>query len=176
MKGVLLDTDAEFWFLDDIDNPLALRYVFGKDHLDVIRINFPGATTLTAGASAESSGLEEALTKAHRADIYGIYFSFNSDVIRSESEPVLKEISLLLDKHPDWSLDVGGHTDNIGGAAFNLALSARRAAAVKKALVERYHIAASRLTTAGHGLSQPKATNDTLQGRALNRRVELIRG
>lgn len=61
------------------------------------------------------------------------------------------------------------------GILFNLDLSNRRAAAVKKTLVEQYHINASRLDTAGHGASQPKATNDTLEGRALNRRVELVR-
>lgn len=81
----------------------------------------------------------------------------------------------MMTKHPDWTLDVNGHTDNIGGPAFNQTLSARRADAVKKALVQRHHIAADRFQTAGYGLSQPRATNDTLDGRALNRRVELVK-
>jgi hypothetical protein len=175
VKGLLIDVDSEFWFLDDPDNPLTLRFTFGKEKLDVIRIDFPGDIQMMAGADAPGSAIEQALTKTGHADIYGIYFGFNSDVIRPESEPVLKEIARLLMKHPDWKLDVDGHTDNIGGAAFNQALSTRRSAAVKKALVDRYHVGSARLATSGYGLSRPKATNDTLEGRALNRRVELVK-
>jgi hypothetical protein len=174
VKGMLLDTDGEFWFLDDVDNPLTLRFRFGEDRLDVIRINFPGDTQMMPGATA-ASAIEQALAKSGHADVYGIYFGFNSDVIRPESESVLKEIATLMARHPDWKLDVDGHTDNIGGAESNQRLSMRRSAAVKKALVERYHVSAERLATAGYGLSRPKATNDTLEGRALNRRVELVR-
>jgi flagellar motor protein MotB len=174
VKGVLLDSQAEFWFLDDPGNPLTLRFRFDKDRLDVIRINFPGDSEVVAGADAPT-GIEQSLSKTGHADIYGIYFGFNSDVIRPESEPVLKEIASLLGRHPDWKLAVDGHTDNIGGAVANQALSTRRAAAVKKALVQRYHVAPDRLDTAGYGPSRPKATNDTLEGRALNRRVELVR-
>ncbi len=77
--------------------------------------------------------------------------------------------------NPDWKLRVDGHTDNIGGDAHNLDLSKRRAASVKSALVERYHISADRLTTNGFGASSPIDRNDTLEGRARNRRVELSR-
>jgi OmpA family len=174
VKGELLATPAEFWFLDDADNPLTLKFNFDNDRLDVIRINFPGDSPLTTGPD-NGSGIEQSLSATGHADVYGIYFGFNSDLIRPESEPVLKEIAALLLKHPDWSLAVDGHTDNIGGQPFNLALSTRRAEAVKKALVQRYHVAPARLTTAGYGLSRPKATNDTLAGRALNRRVELVK-
>jgi outer membrane protein OmpA-like peptidoglycan-associated protein len=77
--------------------------------------------------------------------------------------------------HPTWSLAVDGHTDNIGGDAYNLDLSKRRAAAVKQALVTRYRVDAVRLATNGYGASRPKATNATLAGRAQNRRVELVK-
>jgi len=88
---------------------------------------------------------------------------------------VLKEIAEMLGRNGDWTLNINGHTDNIGGAAYNVTLSQRRSAAVRKALVERYGIATNRLTTAGHGAAAPKDTNDTPEGRAKNRRVELIR-
>lgn len=173
VKGHMLDTDAEFWFLDDPANPLTLRFSFDSARLNVIRINFAGdAGTL---AASEGAAIEQSLANSGHAVVYGIYFGFNSSVIRPESEPVLKEIAAVMSRHPDWTLHVDGHTDNIGGAAFNLDLSSRRAAAVKKALTERYHVAATRLETAGFGLSAPKASNDTLEGRALNRRVELSR-
>jgi outer membrane protein OmpA-like peptidoglycan-associated protein len=80
-----------------------------------------------------------------------------------------------LAKHPEWKLSVSGHTDNVGGDAYNLDLSKRRAAAVKQALVARYHIAPDHLTTDGYGASHPVDTNDTFEGRARNRRVELMR-
>jgi hypothetical protein len=175
VKGLLIDVASEFWFLDDPDNPLTLRFTFGKEQLDVIRINFPGDSALMPGAGPPASAIEQSLANSGRADVYGIYFGFDSDVIRAESEQVLKEIAAVLAKHPDWKLAVGGHTDNIGGPDFNLELSKRRSLAVKKALVDRYHIVPGRLATAGYGLAQPKATNETLEGRALNRRVELVK-
>ena len=130
-------------------------------------------TVATAGAGG--GDLERALSESKQADIYSIYFSFNSDQLREESEPTVKEIADVMRRHPDWKIMVNGHTDNIGGDQPNLDLSKRRAAAVKEALVKRYGIAADRLTTSGFGRAQPKDTNDTLEGRARNRRVELIR-
>ena len=93
------------------------------------------------------------------------------------SERILEPSKLptRLGKNPAWKLSVEGHTDNVGGDAYNLDLSNRRAAAVKQALVERLQVAADRLTTTGFGASRPRETNDTLEGRARNRRVELVR-
>ena len=107
--------------------------------------------------------------------MYGIYFDFGSAAIKPESESVLKEIAAVLTDQPSWKLGIEGHTDNIGGEAENADLSRRRAAAVKDALVSRHKIAANRLTPAGFGESRPKETNDTLEGRARNRLVELVR-
>ena len=81
----------------------------------------------------------------------------------------------MLGRNSDWTLSIDGHTDNIGGDAYNLNLSHRRSASVRKALVERYGIAATRRKTAGHGAAAPKDTNETPEGRAKNRRVELVR-
>jgi outer membrane protein OmpA-like peptidoglycan-associated protein len=131
--------------------------------------------TPTGTANGGAGGLEQALEMSGKADVYSIYFSFNSELIRDESEPTLKEIADIMRRHPDWKLSVCGHTDAIGGDQANLDLSRRRAAAVKEALVARHEVVASRLTTAGFGKSQPKDTNDTLEGRARNRRVELVR-
>jgi outer membrane protein OmpA-like peptidoglycan-associated protein len=129
----------------------------------------------SAAAAGTASALEQALASQRKADVYSIYFSFNSDQIRKESEPTLAEIAGIMRRHPDWKLEVNGHTDAVGGDAYNLDLSRRRAAAVKAALITRYAIARERLTTSGFGRSQPKDTNDTLEGRAHNRRVELVR-
>jgi outer membrane protein OmpA-like peptidoglycan-associated protein len=147
-----------------------------KDVLRVVKVLYPCAAP--AGATAAGGGmdaLERSLAETRKADVYSIFFSFNSDAIREESAPALQEIAGVLRKHPDWKLAVNGHTDGIGTEPFNLDLSKRRAAAVKAALVKSYSIDAARLSTNGFGKSQPKDTNDTVEGRAHNRRVELIR-
>lgn len=181
-KGLLAIEQSEFYFLDDPQNPLTLRFNIGKASLTVIKIDFPGGEEPVNGAlgqaaaSTPQSGehIERSLASKGRAEVYGIYFSLGSDQIRPESAPVLKDIADALNQHSGWKLNVEGHTDNIGGNAYNQDLSKRRSAAVKRALVERYHIAPTRLGTVGFGASRPKATNDTLEGRALNRRVELV--
>jgi outer membrane protein OmpA-like peptidoglycan-associated protein len=88
---------------------------------------------------------------------------------------VLKQIAGILQKNPSWKLSLAGHTDNAGEDPINLDLSKRRAAAVKNALVNQYKIAPDRLATNGFGASRPVASNDTIEGRARNRRVELQR-
>jgi outer membrane protein OmpA-like peptidoglycan-associated protein len=110
-----------------------------------------------------------------RVDVYGIYFDFASDRLRPESAPVLREIGEALTRNPTWTLTINGHTDNVGGDAFNLDLSKRRSLSVRRALSETYHIEPVRLTTGGFGASQPKESNATVDGRAKNRRVELVR-
>lgn len=175
---------AEFYFLDDVNNPLTLRFRLGigarhaqddappsdRDTLRVVKIAYE-CTATTNFATL----LERELKENGRAEIHSIYFSFNSDQIRPQSEPTLREIADILQRHPDWKLAIEGHTDAIGTDAANLDLSARRSAAVKTALVARYSIDTARLSTTGFGESQPKDTNDTPEGRAHNRRVELVR-
>jgi outer membrane protein OmpA-like peptidoglycan-associated protein len=172
-----LGEKADFLFLDDEKNPLALRWRIktstatgSGDALDVVKIAYR-----CSAPADESSSLERALSESRRAAVYDIYFSFNSDVIRDESEPTLKEIGDLLRRHLDWTLNIEGHTDGIASDAFNLDLSRRRADAVKAALVGRFGVAPERLATSGYGRSRPRDTNDTPEGRARNRRVELVR-
>jgi outer membrane protein OmpA-like peptidoglycan-associated protein len=165
-KGLLKGMPTEIAVLDDAANPLLLD-------LEIPNLRFALRTTKITYPVAKK--IETDLEQAGRTEIYGIYFDFDSAVIRAESEPVLQEIAEALAKNPGWQLSIQGHTDNLGGDAHNQALSARRAESVKKALIERYAIAPDRLTTAGLGASQPKAPNDTLEGRALNRRVELVK-
>jgi outer membrane protein OmpA-like peptidoglycan-associated protein len=160
--------EFDYVVLDDPDCPLTLRSKGPHFSSSISRIEFPVPTTV-------ATSLESALTRDKRALVYGIYFKFARADIRSVSEPVLKEIAAVMKKNPDWTLNIAGHTDNIGGDASNLDLSRRRADSVKAALVARYGIAAGRLTTGGSGASQPQTTNATPEGRARNRRVELTR-
>jgi flagellar motor protein MotB len=168
LHAVCLGPDEEdhFWFLDQPAFPLTLAFRIGieRQGLQTIKIITP--------KSADST-MEAKLAAREPVDVYGIYFDFNQSTIKPESKAVLTEIAGVMKQHPDWKLSVSGHTDNVGGAAPNLALSQRRAEAVKNTLVSQYGVQANRLSTAGYGLSQPVATNDTLEGRARNRRVEL---
>lgn len=152
--------------LDNEPLPLVLDYSVGAEGFRIryTRISFPN-----------NGELEKRLATDKHVDVYGIYFDFASDRLRPESAPVLDEIATVLTRNAGWTLSINGHTDNIGGDASNLALSRRRSEAVRKALVERYHIDGTRLVTSGYGASQPKATNDTPEGRSRNRRVELVR-
>jgi outer membrane protein OmpA-like peptidoglycan-associated protein len=160
--------DFDYVVLDDPENPLILRGRGPGFSSAVTRIDFPQP-------SAAATSLERSLAEDKHALVYGIYFKFARADIRPVSDPVLKEIATILKKNPSWKLSIVGHTDNVGGDKANLDLSRRRAQSVKTALVERYGIEADRLTTGGYGASQPQAKNDTPEGRARNRRVELTR-
>lgn len=155
---------AEIHVLDDPDNPIIVRWRDESRNSKILKLDFPVAERL-----------ERDLTERGSAEVYGIYFGFASAAIRPESERVLEEIAGALRRHPDWTLRIDGHTDGIGSEAANRALSAARAAAVRDALVARFKIAPGRLTAEGKGESSPKATNETPEGRAQNRRVELTR-
>jgi OOP family OmpA-OmpF porin len=101
-----------------------------------------------------------------------VMYDFDSAEIKSEAFPMLGEAVLILKKNPEIKVEIDGHTDNRGSAAYNMNLSERRAKAVMKYFVDN-GVEAERLTTKGFGLTQPAASNDTEQGRAKNRRVEL---
>jgi outer membrane protein OmpA-like peptidoglycan-associated protein len=129
-----------------------------------IRISYPRQSEMT-----------RTLERARKTIVYGLYFDYNSARLRAESEPVLREIAATLAENTDWRLLIEGHTDSIGGAIFNRDLSLRRAESVRTALVDRHGVAPARLGVAGAGASAPLDSNETVDGRARNRRVELRR-
>jgi OOP family OmpA-OmpF porin len=118
--------------------------------------------------------MSKSITDTGRVLLYGITFDTGKDTLRADSEPVLKEIAKLLSDHPGLNVRIVGHTDNQGSAASNLDLSRRRSASVLNELKVRYSIAANRLDSFGCGLYAPVASNDAEEGRAKNRRVELV--
>jgi outer membrane protein OmpA-like peptidoglycan-associated protein len=152
--------------LDDERAPLMLDYrIDGSGFgIRINKITYPAPATL-----------ERELVDEGRVTVYGIYFAYNSDELRAESDAVLADIGAVMNRNAGWSLTIEGHTDNVGGDLFNQQLSERRAAAVMRALVDRYGVAQTRLITSGHGASRPRDTNENADGRARNRRVELIR-
>jgi OmpA-OmpF porin, OOP family len=132
---------------------------------------FVGNFRIAAGGPS----LYDALQADGRVTTQGILFDTGSDRLRPESTPTLKEIGDMLRQHGSLRLRIEGHTDNVGQAAANQALSEKRAAAVRQHLVSSYGIDAGRLEAVGKGQTEPAAGNDTPEGRQNNRRVVLVR-
>jgi outer membrane protein OmpA-like peptidoglycan-associated protein len=107
--------------------------------------------------------------------LYGIYFDTGKSVLKPESLSTLQEIAKLLNSDQSLKLYVVGHTDNTGAFDANIKLSMDRATAVVNALVTQHSVAAARLKAFGDGPTAPVATNENEEGRALNRRVELVK-
>ena len=157
------------------------EFAFRRD--SVIRIALSGteadgqAVFLTSirVAESETDVLYDALAAKGRWATQGILFATGKAELQPESRPVLKEIASTLKAHGDLKILIEGHTDNVGAAASNLALSDARAAAVKAALVADFGVGADRITTKGFGDTKPAAPNTTAAGRAQNRRVEVVK-
>ena len=121
-----------------------------------------------------SDDMKHAIHDSGKVALYGLSFDTDKDVIKSESQPTLAEIAKLLNGEPSLRLHVVGHTDNQGKPDYNLDLSRRRAASVVRELSSKYGITANRLDAFGCGLYSPIASNEAEDGRAKNRRVELV--
>ena len=138
--------------------------------LDVVEL----AAMETRMVTVDASEMATQISASGRVAIYGIYFDFDKADLKPESKPTLDEIAKLLDGQPDLDLVVVGHTDNVGSLDHNMSLSKQRAAAVERALVRDYGVEAARLTSWGIGYLSPVASNQSEDGRVLNRRVELV--
>ena len=129
--------------------------------------------TMRQDVTADAAAMGKAIAATGKVVVYGIYFETGSAVIKPESEQALAEITKLLNSKADMDAFVVGHTDNTGTLELNLKLSADRADSVVKALVTR-GVSARRLKAAGVGPYCPVSPNTTEEGKALNRRVELV--
>ena len=195
----------EYLLLDHPQQPLTLRFAHGgvgagipftaDGTRDIVRIDYPpqlqaqgiglgggqgqgagGGLGRGKGLGMGQGRLAKKLGEDCRVEVPGIYFDFNRSTLNPMSRPALEEIATLLKNQAAWrTITIEGHTDNVGTDAYNQDLSARRAATVKEALVREFGIAGGRLATAGFGESRPRETNETIAGRARNRRVELVR-
>ena len=164
------ETRMSFLFLDDSVAPWILMAeavnAAGQGRRQLVQITYPEKTSTV---SAE-------LEKSCRATVYGIHFASGSADLDSASAPTLATIARAMTEHGDWRLTIVGHTDSIGTVADNLNLSRRRAERVRLALTGDHRVAGGRLQADGKGEGQPVDDNGSLQGRARNRRVELLRG
>jgi OmpA-OmpF porin, OOP family len=174
-----------------VQNGRMRSFVNGEKQLDFNQVDMPAIDSIEIandflGAApalgyrmvrfAESTpDFSQILLSSGRYIARGILFDTDKDVIKPESAPVIKQIAQALEKNPNLKLLIEGHTDSVGDAAHNMDLSKRRAEAVKTVLVAQFNVDASRLSSAGLGSTKPVDSNDTPQGRAQNRRVELVK-
>jgi len=158
----------------DLPHGLQANYVYNSFRVE----DFSEETTPLISNFRIAAGLPDMRNKLiteGKLISYGIYFDVNSDKLKPESNPSIKEIASVLTDNPNVKIKIVGHTDSDGADDLNLDLSKRRAASVKNELVKTYKIDASRLETNGMGESQPLAPNDNVLNKSKNRRVEFIK-
>jgi OmpA-OmpF porin, OOP family len=149
------------------------KETYGRAVILVDLVESAGMETkmVTVDASAMAKGIA---AHGHVA-LYGILFDTDKTDIKPESAAAITEIARFLKQDPGVKLYVVGHTDNVGLYDYNVGLSQRRAAAVVSELTTKHGIQAARLKPAGSGPLSPVAANETEEGRAKNRRVELVK-
>jgi outer membrane protein OmpA-like peptidoglycan-associated protein len=126
-----------------------------------------------AEEKAKRSDAEKQLLSTGLLLMDAVYFETGKTDISINSKPYLNIIAKMLVKYPKLQIQVAGHTDNVGGAAYNMGLSQGRAEAVRVYMVSVAPELGNHLTARGYGLTMPKATNSTAAGKTLNRRTEL---
>ena len=155
---------------------VSLHLANNTDGAPVAQVDIVEMKPMESGlVTVNAESLAGDIGRTGHATVYGIYFDSGKADVKPESDATLKEIAKLLQAHSDLKLYVVGHTDNQGTFDMNMDLSRRRGDAVVKLLTAKYGIAATRLHAAGDGPTAPVAFNDTEEGRAKNRRVELVR-
>ena len=138
----------------------------GVADIDDICPQTPGLAS-NRGCPVIAKETQEVMTKA----LKGVQFETSKSTLLKTSLPVLDEVVRVMKQNPDYRLDISGHTDNVGDEAQNLLLSESRAQAVVSYLISK-GVQAERITAKGYGETQPKTTNETPEGQAINRRVE----
>lgn len=162
VNGKVVADGREFWVQAEKGNGVIWLRVIEKA---------PMAQHITVDAAALAQGLK---ATGHIA-LYGIHFDTGQAVVKPESRPALEEVAKLLRGEPGLRLWVVGHTDSVGRVDDNMRLAQARAQAVAAELAGAYGVAASRLQGFGVGPLAPVTGNDSDEGRAKNRRVELVR-
>jgi OOP family OmpA-OmpF porin len=123
---------------------------------------------------ADADALAQEISLTGKVAVYGIFFDTGKAVVKPESEAALKEITKLLKEDTKLKIYVVGHTDSVGKLDYNMNLSRKRAEAVVEVLVSKHGISSSRLKAHGVGPLVPASSNRSDEGRAMNRRVELV--
>ena len=141
----------------------------------IARLRIVEAETMAEGlVTVDAAAMASEIDRSGHVALYGIHFAINSSTLEPASEATLAEIARLLANEPALRIYVVGHTDNTGTFEHNRTLSEQRARAVVQALESRHGVAAGRLQAIGVGPVAPVASNESEEGRAENRRVEIV--
>jgi outer membrane protein OmpA-like peptidoglycan-associated protein len=180
-RAVLASFGAQILFADDRNtvarlNDAAGQLIWVRIYSQETKIELTAIEEKAFQANIkppEASAMKTALARDGHVALY-VNFDFNKATLKPDAAPVIAQILTLMKDDPSLKLEVGGHTDNIGGRDYNVKLSASRAAAVVAAIVAQ-GIQAGRLSATGYGPDKPVADNGKEEGRAKNRRVELTK-
>jgi len=152
-------------------------------HLSPYVLDLGGGAPYNGGMNRTSPSPAPAVDYPYAAELkncgqlftYELAFDTSSDKLKGTNWPILEVLAGLLKNDPTLQIQITGHTDSKGEAKANQDLSERRAKTVMQTLVQKYGVDAKRLTAKGYGAEQPLAENDSEQGRAINRRVEIVK-
>ncbi|HLV89192.1 MAG TPA: OmpA family protein [Candidatus Sulfotelmatobacter sp.] len=154
------------------DQPILAHYSKNGRNLWAY-VNLGGdAYVIQVGKEGAPDQLKRSLTTDCHVALYGVLFDFNKSTLQPASDGVLQQVANLMTANASLKIEVQGHTDNVGGDAYNQSLSEARAHSVMEWL-SAHGVAAARMTAKGYGKTMPVADNNTDDGRAKNRRVEI---
>jgi OOP family OmpA-OmpF porin len=172
--GTILQSMPNYWVNGKIVQDGREVWVEAERGNGTIWLRIVEKQAMTQYVEADAAAFANDINTMGHASVYGIHFDTGKSEIKPESAQAIAEIAKLLTNDPGLKLQVVGHTDNVGTREANLKLSLARAQAVVLALTAQHGIAAARLEPYGCGSYAPVASNKTEEGRAKNRRVELV--
>ena len=172
--STVYEAPGEAWLKVEKGGKITWIYVYAHSEGESYELTIVEKKAMAQEVIADAKSLARDISSTGHASVYGIHFDFNKVRVKPESGPALKEIAKLLKQNPKLNLYVVGHTDSAGKISYNMKLSRARAEAVVKELISKYGVAQTRLKPHGVGPLVPVSSNETEEGRALNRRVELV--
>ncbi len=171
LVGVLPQAGVERWVLVYVSKAVGSNTNYSQAFVQTAE---PKAMQTGQVAVLKATDIQSGLSTDGKIAFYGVYFDTGKAEVKPGSKPQLDEIGKLLKAQPNLQVFIVGHTDGQGQFDANLTLSQQRAQAVVDALVQQQGVTAKRLTAKGVASLSPLATNTTEEGRARNRRVELV--
>lgn len=172
---VIYQTASDAYMKLEKDNKITWVHVRSYTRGQSYQLRIVEEAAMKQEIIADAASMAQDILEKGYVALYGIYFDFDKAEVKPESDFTLKEIAIVLVQNPTLKLFVVGHTDNVGDFTYNMKLSQSRADAVVKILVSKYNADVNRLKASGVGPLAPVTSNDTDEGKAKNRRVELVK-
>jgi outer membrane protein OmpA-like peptidoglycan-associated protein len=172
--GLVHSVDGAMAYFAAVKGDKAVWAVVNAYNTQFLGVSIVEKEAMRQDVVADAASFATGLKDTGHVAVYGIYFDTGKSDVKPESDAALREIAKLLSQEATLKLYVVGHTDSVGQLDANMKLSQARAEAAVKALATKHGVAAVRLKAVGAGPIAPVASNGTEEGRAKNRRVELV--